>query len=496
MRAQLISWLTEDITPEVRKSRNPEAALLKFAQEKNLPPAQLEALGQLYNTAATTAYLEKSANRGGNFHIVEVPDLVKKYLEVRPTAPVTKTASPVSIPWENTGDLGNIADLPSCFRGFMELPVTWDNESAQPIVIKLASAKQSEWEASHRLVEIENAKQAMFNLEEDLRSELDQVRSLFRFGNPPAFDQVESDALMLHGDACKLACAAVVQWLDQSNIKVARAKDAGRKRLVDDSQPLLQKLAKVQELLDYRREIGAELEKLAISGQPSHAGQPASQGVSSETGFKTDDQINDEGHTDATRATATRGYDSHADTSDNAWANGRYRQPGIGAVGKDDWIMSKAPEQASRGIEHAGNLMDQAGGRLESLFGDRFRKVLEDRDNRDQRHIDTSMNNARRQALVQNLMLTDEVLSEADPERVVALYNTFAEAMPDIAMDANVMRVALRSGIQHDGVAPFDLKQMMDTQMANQQKEINRRWLDANDYKGKDLGDSKPKGRA
>ena len=50
--------------------------------------ALLEAMGQLFNTAKTLCYLEKSAtsNRGSDFPLVVVPALVDKYLEVKSAA--------------------------------------------------------------------------------------------------------------------------------------------------------------------------------------------------------------------------------------------------------------------------------------------------------------------------------------------------------------------------------------------------------------------------
>jgi hypothetical protein len=95
--------------------------------------------------------------------------------------------------------------------------------------------------------------------------------------------------------------------------------------------------------------------------------------------------------------------------------------------------------------------------------------------------------------MLQRLLLTDEVLADADPERVAEIYNTFRATMPALAADPNVMRVALRSALQHDGIAPFDVKGFLDTQLAAQRMDMNRRQLNDTLYKGKDL--PAPKGR-
>lgn len=63
--------------------------MLKCASEHNLAPAQLEKLAQVYNTAKTLVGLEKQANRGDSFSIVDVPNLVANYVTYSPEQKVT-----------------------------------------------------------------------------------------------------------------------------------------------------------------------------------------------------------------------------------------------------------------------------------------------------------------------------------------------------------------------------------------------------------------------
>jgi len=107
--------------------------------------------------------------------------------------------------------------------------------------------------------------------------------------------------------------------------------------------------------------------------------------------------------------------------------------------------------------------------------------------NTGQELVDDSAQDYEQTSMLQKLLLTDEVLSDADPERVAEIYNTFRTTMPALAADPNVMRVALRSALQHDGIAPFDVKGFLDTQLAAQRMDLNRRQLKDTLYKGKDL---------
>lgn len=86
---QLINQL-QDIMPEIVETKNPRATMIKCAKKNNLSIAQLEKLGQVFNTYKTLVGLEKQATRGGSFSIVDVPDMVAEYATYTPSEPTTK----------------------------------------------------------------------------------------------------------------------------------------------------------------------------------------------------------------------------------------------------------------------------------------------------------------------------------------------------------------------------------------------------------------------
>ena len=480
MRAQLISWLKSDITPAVRQSRNPEAELLKFATAQNLPPAQLEALAQLYNTAATVAYLDKASVKGASFHIVQVPPLLDEYLKVRPTE--AKSATVMADTWENLGVLGDIGSLPKCFAGLKGMKATFDGSPDDCFEVKIArvvSSRETERLDSERGVVIEQGKQALFNLGEDLREELEKVSRVFRVWDPPAFDALESDALLQHGPTIKCACDHAAKWLTDAGVAVKRAAGPGGRRLVQDHE-MLSKFARLKDLLEWRQQIQDEvggLEKEAAQAATSAKEKQAPAGYpDTQTGHSSQKQPGQSGKGPSSRGPIVDGGTQVQGIAKNNDLFG----------GEGSWIRDKAPEQAEKTFGELSTGLDSMTDRnsvIGKLFRERFEEVVGERNNRGQKLMDEGAGNARRQAVIQQLLLTDPVLSEADPEHVMSLYNSLTQAMPDVAGDPNVMRMALRSAIQHDGISPFDLKQMTDTQTAGQQQGLNRRVLDAVDYK-------------
>lgn len=87
--------MLNSIMPEIVESKNPEATMLKCAKKNNLSPAQLEKLGHVFNSMKTLVGLEKQANRGDSFSIVDVPGMVSKYTSYNPSQVLTDKAEEV-----------------------------------------------------------------------------------------------------------------------------------------------------------------------------------------------------------------------------------------------------------------------------------------------------------------------------------------------------------------------------------------------------------------
>lgn len=77
--------LLQDIAPDIARTGDPEGVMLQAAHEHNLSPAQFRKLGHVYNTAKSLLVFEKAANRGDSFSLVDVPAMVDKYTTFDPT---------------------------------------------------------------------------------------------------------------------------------------------------------------------------------------------------------------------------------------------------------------------------------------------------------------------------------------------------------------------------------------------------------------------------
>lgn len=418
MRHKLIEWLIDDIAPRVRRSGDAEGELLKFATEQNLSPALLEGLGQLFNTAKTISYMDKSASRGDSFPTVDVQKLVSQYLEV----PASKLASDPDGWLQADAKLAPKPNMPD----FFALPET---DGLEFTVDKAASTRPESLGPIR--ANIATARMVRTDLEEDSRLLLDRMVKSARRGNLN-WELLELDSMALLGDGAKLALDNAAEYLAAHNCMVKRATWDGKPRFIEspvvEIEFLAKSLAGIKEATLLIQEMDAELTKAsgALAGKEE---------------------------TDPSKAPAPQPGKGRASNIPGDLSSF--------APGSLSFDSSKSPLKT--GPDALFNLLAPARDQLVKTF---------------HKHLSTShdagaesaaaMNDTHHLALLQNLLTTDDVLSEADPDLVASAYNTIRATAPNLASDINVMRVALRSAVQHEGIDPFTIKGLAETEAARQ----------------------------
>ena len=85
-------------------------------------------------------------------------------------------------------------------------------------------------------------------------------------------------------------------------------------------------------------------------------------------------------------------------------------------------------------------------GLLKSLLGNHLSPGVR------QRKIDQGVHDVQKVTNLQRMMLTDPILSEAEPEKLVGLFNDLQQSDPTIGHDPNRLRFALREALTYGGI--------------------------------------------
>jgi len=86
-----------------------------------------------------------------------------------------------------------------------------------------------------------------------------------------------------------------------------------------------------------------------------------------------------------------------------------------------------------------------------------------------QAKIDKSLKETGIVTNLQHMLLTDPILSEADPHELVSLFNDLQQSDPTLGEDANRLRFALREAMTYGGIPSQTAKTLTETNKAKQQ---------------------------
>lgn len=101
---------------------------------------------------------------------------------------------------------------------------------------------------------------------------------------------------------------------------------------------------------------------------------------------------------------------------------------------------------------------------LDSLF---FKDQSKENDERKR-----TAENLRRSLMLQHLMITDPIISEADPDVVASTYQALVQTSPHVANNEEVVRAVLRQAVNSVAISPFDAATWAD--LEKKQREAAR----------------------
>lgn len=445
---QIVNWF-EELIPEVKKSGSPHDVFLKFASDKNLSPALLEKLGHVYNTAKTVNYLDKSASnkRGASFKILDIPELLEEY---------QKNASDSHV-YDNYGfeDKRVQSDL---FN--MDSTFKVKEESADDYMeIKAASDLSNKFKkAAANEVNTRNYSQLKFELTEDLRELTKKFASELR-ATQVNFEDVERDANYYFEGAAKEACDFLASNMQSLHVPIKRASDKGDDRVVED-YTTLNMVGQTQKLLcDLSVVTGDQFKSAHVEVEEA------------ETKSQLDKFFF---HKEATSVASNRQAQNSPSSAQQAAAD-RYIDTGEAPATSSN--NNKGGAGVMKTLNDAFGPMVGGAGKGMSALSDLYESGKSD-----QEVVDIGQKEVEHSAILQNLLTSDEILSEEDPDKVIEAYNTFRKLAPELASDMNVARVTLRSMIQHDGVSVFDANQFSRAENDKQKVDNNIRAREQLDY--------------
>lgn len=451
--------------PEVVASKNPEATLIKFAKKNNLYSAQLEKLGHAFNQCKTLVGLQKQANRGDSFSIIDVPSMVEKYATYDPkdvlTAKqkkvhekvdaITKSASvstkEVRVPRRDYFQeaLSKGAEL---YQENAEYELTPSSNAFDVTFNKKASEEEKElsfYEKLEMLKEAhESCKEAIAKAGEVMqgaRYDIELVsKDIANYIRKEAnyWPEIVRDAAYKFGTKCAQAIDTIETYFDINHIPfktVDLSKSACVHTLIYDKHNMLDTISSVIDSVDTYN--AAQEYKEEMSKQASELHETISNLIKESANQPAGNRPNN------FPPTSSGGSDSSLfdipSTSDG--------------IAKALGLVTPLKDAPNTII----NDFNKTKGTVSSII-DLGAESKKDRAKKKKEEEDRFSS----ELALQKLLLSDPVLSEADPTEVQELFKTIATISPTFASNDRMMATALKEAIQYGAVPVSMLKDIAD----------------------------------
>lgn len=455
---QQISLLTS-IMPEINETHDPRGVMLKCAEKHNLSPAQLEKLGHVYNTAKTLVGLEKQAHRGDSFSIVDVPEMVASYTTFDPEKEVAKGSRKV----HQTANrlLKCAADegrLSYWTRKFMELGGMGQEKSAST-------------EGDRGVTRGDKLPTVLDDL---LHGDKRFIYTNEADGN--TWEEIPLPGGATMSGVTKSAAASMKYVSSQ----MKKAAEEAREAMYDASE--------------HSKDLVRGLkEKLVKSGMKEDMWPQMVEDL--------DDYFSDRVKVEkvAHYIASHLEYDHNCRVPEvnlekrakRMIARDRY---GIFKVAEELIECADAFKDAKElyeSLTEGADEEDTSGElKLASSTGDDFTQLVKDRGkgmsdfieaatglkkkDKQEFEVNEAVDSAKDRATLQQLLMSDPVIAEADPNEVQDLFTTISSLNPTVAKDVNLMGPVIKESLQYGSIPIQMLKDLVSIDAQKQQAEVSR----------------------
>jgi hypothetical protein len=489
---KILDHLMMDVIPDFNETQDAKGALLKAANTHNLPEAALERLVQLWNAGYTLNHFEKSSNRAETIDIVDTQAVLDAYKAPRA---VKAASSPVNFLEVGRVPRGLFTYTPDTTKAASSEEIPADPEFWKRAVAYKESqeAKALAKQVEEFKVAIELAKESSVNVwAAHLTRTLDEEGT---------FQKNASDMFSRYGESVKPAIEFLAATLPgivrqtRQDYSVEKAASNAGTHLVRNSE-LTEAIEELSEALS----MSEELTKVAathIDPGPHAYGTATPEdfpGFSAILGgFGGSKAPSNVGESpmhprrgDPYEKQPPEGMEPYPEPEDSK-EESKDKKPEYSTGGnalerlsnKDDKV-----EPALKRLEHdltsALSIASGGGERVDSLLNSIVGKDI--RLNEGQRRIDNALIQARQQAILTELMLTDEVVAEAEPETVERHYNTILKIVPNATTDPVLLGNLLRYSLANDGIDMASTKTLAEAEDKLNRNEDAKKIRDKRDY--------------
>jgi len=437
----LVKIALAEVVQKVNSGTKPTEALKKVATDLDLNPNYIHRVGEALNVALHYNHFKSASDRSAQFEIADIPAVVSGVFDKTEKTAAQYVAEHFGNNEANDEvfNYNRALNNPKYKRAYLEITGATATEESYPLTMKGAFHK-----AANLLKDLEqsldNKQTEKVGAEFALNQKFSSLADHFKKdeGYRTSFEEFESQVFSKHGEAA-------VPYLDliykTSGIKEERGVHDDKYAMFDQSK----ELGMFDSFMKSAQEL-VELEEQVKTAEADYA-------------------FEKEYYNEIGKLVAGNGSLSK-EAQDEPVLNIKKKNNPVKQAEEKDPILERIEKKAA--LKKEGNIANLFA--LTNLLGgskvkENVMENISDRFsiNRDHRGAtpknNMTLENMERQLIFQELIMTDPILSRANPQKVAKAYEQILRLSPQVSKEKEVVRAMLRQAVASQAIAPHDADQ-------------------------------------
>ncbi|MEG1543088.1 MAG: hypothetical protein RR382_00995 [Tannerellaceae bacterium] len=515
------------LLPQFTSTNDPASVLVKYATEHNMTPALLQRLGHVFNTFSTIDTLshKEASAKGADCVTVDVPSMLEDYTTYDPERYTSNATDKINkrlekhtdayMDWAHSKSASHrTAHQLGDNQHERMLPLE-DLFSMQDEAVKAASAPEVELSPVEQyFIQRDNMNKAATVFDGYVTEMNEKMASLAkRIDKMHDWTEIHQDISDLLGEDSKMVFAKIANWYANRNteLKKVDVADYTPRYFAQDRHGIEKEARAIVDGIVATINYDAMIKESGIIEPPrrSSTDQYTDADIdaaadAAESAPNYDEDVGDAAEKKKRRETGRDPYTSGGvgkgskTPRDPKVTPGKTRtdelvsQMGASpASGRQSWNLGERFGRTfNNGLSTTNDLIDDVKQvmptvTINDVYGTArtiLRSIKPD-ENKRQKLIDEAAVRARQDGILQQLVLTDPIISRADPDTVNDLANSIASINPTFASNAGLMAMALREALQYgDGIPMNQARDLIDTEKATVSTQKDREQIRKSKY--------------
>jgi hypothetical protein len=453
----LVKTALNDAVQKVNEGLSPSAALKKVAEELDLNPNYIQRTGEALNVALHYKHFKTASDRSADFDIADIPKVIEDvFSKTEKTA--SEYASEQFSSFDTNESVFNYARMysnPLYKKAYLEITEGSEAHTSYPTTFDTVYEKSANY-IKKLAQQLDNAEVVKVATELELNSNFSSLCAEFRkdAGYRTSFEEFESQVYSKHGEKAlpyvdlihKTACSKEERGVhDSGYIMFSPCKEAELfSALLETAEKLTVAEKTANETLENLNYESAYLKECRTAIGKAAASRKVEELVEEVKEEAAEKESDDSEESDPVLQEIKKKASVTA-------SSGEFKDPVLEQAMQKEAFLGEMAGMFGMGKLMSGPMHEFATGQVSESFSEGFKPSTPEG-----HKPNLTLDNMERKLLLQELMITDPILSKVNPQKVARAFEQLLRLSPEISKEKEVVRAELRAMVASQALSKYD----------------------------------------